>query len=98
MLEDLAQRFLRIAPAAEFWSLRLVEDHLEGLSVRQDVLQPLDNQHSTGAFITIADGGGIGYAATSDLSRRGMLAAARRALDWAREHGHDEVARLLEDR
>ena len=84
MLDDLAQRFLRVAPAADFWSLRLVDDTLEGVSVRQGVVQPLEHHCSKGAFITIADQGGTGYAATSDLSRRGLLAAASRALDWAR--------------
>lgn len=85
MLDEIAHRFKRIAPAAEFWSLRLVDDQLEGVTVRQGVLQPLESRRSTGAFITVADRGGTGYAATSDLSRRGLLSAAREALRWARE-------------
>ncbi len=48
-LDVVAERFKRAAPAADFWSLRLVDERYEGLSVRQQVVQPPDNQHNRGA-------------------------------------------------
>ena len=35
------QRFLAAAPAADFWSFRLVDETMEIIQVRQDVLQPV---------------------------------------------------------
>jgi hypothetical protein len=39
-------------------------------------------------MITVIDGGGMGYGASSDLSPRGMLRAAERARSWARATAH----------
>lgn len=84
MLDRLADDFAAVAPDVEFWSLRLVDETTEALTVRQGVLQPPFNHRSRGAMVTIIDGGGIGYAATSDLSPAGLAQAAARALAWAR--------------
>jgi predicted Zn-dependent protease len=56
----------------------------EAISVRQDVPQPLYVSDDIGAMVTVMDGGGIGYAATSDLTAVGLKDAARRAAAWAR--------------
>src|SRR5882672_10014693 len=37
-----------------------------------------------GAMITVTDGDGVGYAATTDLSEHGLKDAAQRATQWAR--------------
>jgi predicted Zn-dependent protease len=84
-LSDIAGRFARLAPAVDFWSLRLVDEHRESLTVRQDVLQPLHTGLTRGAFLTVLSGDGMGYAATSDLSDAGLRRAAQRAADWARD-------------
>ena len=52
----------------DFCSLRLVSERSETLVVRQDVLQPVVNSEDRGAMLTVWDKGGMGYAATSDLS------------------------------
>jgi predicted Zn-dependent protease len=83
LFSDIVKTFRALAPAVDFWSLRLVEQRLERITVRQNQAEPPVNRHSLGAHITIFDGGGAGYAATCDLSRFGLSAALRRATDWA---------------
>ncbi|MGI9303311.1 MAG: TldD/PmbA family protein [Gammaproteobacteria bacterium] len=84
MFSDIVRKFQEIAPRADFWSLRLVDERCEWLTVRQDVLQPTFIKSSRGAMLTVAHERGMGYAATSDLSRAGLKQAAERALEWAR--------------
>ena len=81
---SLAETFRKIAPAADFCSLRVVDERSEGLWVRQDVLQPVSRSADIGAMITVVADGGMGYAATADLSEDGLRAAAQQALAWAR--------------
>lgn len=78
------QRFRNIIPKADYVSLRLVEEHAERVSVRRGVMEPTSSSLDVGAMITIVEGTGAGYAATSDLSESGLRAAALRALRWAR--------------
>jgi predicted Zn-dependent protease len=61
-------------------------------SVRQDVLQPVREHTDAGAMITVAQGGGLGYAATSDLTTAGLRAAAERAMKWAQRSAGKAVA------
>jgi len=64
---------------ADFWSLRVVDEHIEDHEVRNDVVQPLQAVHERGAMLTAWSGAGAGYAATADLSAAGL----QRALDIA---------------
>lgn len=86
MTRTIEERFRRVAPKAEFCSLRYVEERHESLSVRMDVVQPPSQSTDVGAMITVVDAGGLGYAATSDLTEEGLRRAAHEALAWAR-HG-----------
>ena len=83
MMEQMKQKFLEAAPAADFWSFRLVDERMEIIQVRQDVLQPVTSVRDVGAMATVLHRGGMGYAATSDLSVSGLRAAGERALAWA---------------
>lgn len=83
-LEEVARRFRRIAPAADQCSIRIVEETSLVTCVRRDVPEPVARSIDRGAMITVAQGNGAGYAATSDLSEGGLAAAAGRALQWAR--------------
>lgn len=83
MSEAVVARFREVAPAVDFCSLRLVEERREELCVRQGVLLPPEERVERGAMITVWDRGGLGYAATSDLSRAGLARACARARDWA---------------
>jgi predicted Zn-dependent protease len=82
--DDLERRFRDALPAAEYCSLRFVRERHEALSVRRDVLEPVSMSDDAGAMVTVADGGGVGYAATCDLSAAGLRRAAARAHAWAR--------------
>jgi predicted Zn-dependent protease len=83
-LQHIAESFVSVAPAVDYWSLRLVEERSEALSVRQGVLQPPYSGHHRGAMVTVLVGGAGGYAATADLSPAGLRRAAGEAVDWAR--------------
>jgi len=76
--------FRAAAPAVGFCALRFVEETSEFLQVRQDVAEPPRLAESRGAMLTVIDKGGLGYAATSDLSPAGIAEAMRRAHDLAR--------------
>jgi predicted Zn-dependent protease len=94
MLEEVSKRFLHLIRGIDRWSLRVVDTHQEGLSVRQDVTQPPQNLGSTGAMVTITVDGASGYAATCDLSDRGLREAIATAQNWAKAckgHGSDTV-------
>ena len=84
MVESLRLDFRRLSCAADFWSLRVVDERAEGYSVRKNVPQPPSLSVDRGAMLTVHAGGGSGYAATSDLSRDGLQRALDRAAGWAR--------------
>jgi predicted Zn-dependent protease len=83
-IESIASRFRRIVPAVDFCSLRLVDETSQVLCVRQDVAEPVQISRDFGAMVTVVDGDGLGYAASSDLSDAGLAAAIERAREWAR--------------
>lgn len=76
--------FREIAPAVDFCSLRRVVRRSEGLQVRRGHLLPARSSDDVGAMLTVGENGGVGYAATSDLSRGGLAHAVERAREWAR--------------
>ncbi len=49
MLESITKTFRDVAPQVDFWSLSLVDDRYEALSVRQDILRPVTNWRSAGS-------------------------------------------------
>ena len=75
--------FRESLPAVDFASLRFVDERGEDVTVRQDVLEPVRRTRDVGAMVTVVDGGGLGYAATSDLSESGLRSAIREASLWA---------------
>ena len=83
MLDTLQRDFRSLAPAVDFCSLRFVEESNEYLAVRQDVPEPPQLSVSRGAMVSVMDRGGLGYAATSDLSRAGIADAIERARRYA---------------
>src|SRR4029434_3133153 len=79
-LPDLAS----LAPAVDFWSLRLVEETSESYTVRKNIALPLCTATDRGAMASVYAGGGYGYAATGDTSAAGFRAGVRRAGTCAR--------------
>jgi predicted Zn-dependent protease len=92
MTASFESTFKRIAPAVDFCSFRFMEETTEYLSVRQNVAEPPKTATDRGVMITVIDGGGYGYAATSDLSESGLRAAASRARAWAKVTAGRSVA------
>ncbi|MGD8309648.1 MAG: TldD/PmbA family protein, partial [Chromatiales bacterium] len=89
---ELARAFAARAPASQIWSLRLVDQWDETLSVRQGIPVPPRVAASRGALVRVVDADGVGYAATGDLSVAGLLEAARRARGWAKATAGRQVA------
>ena len=85
MLTQLASDFRQILPRVEFCSLRFVNERNEILNVRQDVPEPVQCTEDIGVMLTVVDKGGLGYAATSDLTRAGLKRAVDRAVFWAEQ-------------
>jgi predicted Zn-dependent protease len=83
VLDAVEKRFREVCPAVEFCSLRLVRERTDLLAVRQGVTQPPRSTDDCGAMVTVMDGGGLGYAASSDLSAAGLKSACERARKWA---------------
>jgi predicted Zn-dependent protease len=84
MFETIASRWKAQMPAVDFCSLRLSRERSQEITVRQGVLQPVQNHDDLGGMIVVHHGGGVGYAATGDLSASGLAAAAAIAQEWAR--------------
>lgn len=91
---DIAARFAAVAPACDFWSVRVLRAATEQLSVTRGVVDPVSLGEDLGAMITVHAGGGLGYAATSDISTSGLERAGRDALAWAKRSAARMVSPL----
>ena len=91
MSAPLESLFSEVAPAVDFCSLRHVTTRSETVGVRNDVLEPVTHELDEGVMVTVVDGGGLGYAATSDLSRGGLVRALDQARQWARRTAGQSV-------
>jgi predicted Zn-dependent protease len=69
----------RLPPSTHHWAVRGVREFSERLSVRQDVPEAPRRSQDDGAMVTVVDGG-LGYAATSDVSQAGLRAVFERAV------------------
>ncbi|MFC3149103.1 TldD/PmbA family protein [Piscinibacterium candidicorallinum] len=83
MSASLLDRARAQAPACDFWSARAVTETSEQLQVRQNVAEAPSRSRDAGVMVTVMDGGGLGYAATSDTSDSGLRAAFVRAKEAA---------------
>jgi predicted Zn-dependent protease len=83
---DFVERLFRgIAPDPSdgFFSLRLVRECSERWRIRQGVVLPVERSEDMGAMVMAFCQGGIGYAATSDLSERALEQTVSRARFWS---------------
>lgn len=83
MQEMVERYFCELVPPVDYCSLRMVEEISEQLTMRQGVLQPVSERLDLGAMVTIIHAGGMGYAATDDLSREGLQRTIATAQTWA---------------
>ena len=84
MLEQLKKWFPEICPSVDFCSLRYERRDEETLSVQRGVPDPVELSEDRGAMITVMHRGGMGYAATNDLTKEGLKNAAQEAEEWAK--------------
>ncbi|MFJ3482803.1 TldD/PmbA family protein [Pseudomonas sp. NPDC090202] len=82
---QLRQRFAALRSSAPFFSLRYVSQTSQHLSVRKNVAEPPQLSRDEGAMLTVRIDGVEAYAATNDLSQRGLQAALERAEAQARQ-------------
>lgn len=83
MNNSLLETFKSELPSVDFWSLRHVNTDYQHIMVRQNRTEPLTVNQSQGVHITLIQNGGIGYGATSDLTRNGLKLAIEQASRWA---------------
>ena len=81
--KEILNRIEAMKPEVEFWSIRLVENASESLAVRQGILNPPHQSLEKGVLLTVVNAGGVGYAATPDMSRIGLEHAFEHARGWA---------------
>ena len=81
---QLSQRFAALQSRAQFFSLRYVRQTSQHLCVRKNVAEPPHLSSDEGAMLTVRLNGVETYAATRDISRRGLQAALERAEEQAR--------------
>ncbi|MDB6143039.1 MAG: tldD/PmbA family protein [Pseudomonas sp.] len=81
---QLKQRFAALRSRAEFFSVRYVRQTSQHLSVRKNVAEPPHLSSDEGAMLTVRVNGVEAYAATSDLSQRGLQNALEQAEQQAR--------------
>ena len=93
MLEGLEAAALRVAPDVAHWAVRGVVERSEQLVVRQGVAQAPRRGRDAGVMVTVADHGGLGYAASSDSSEAGLAAAFAQARGLA----HASASTMLFD-
>lgn len=96
MLDRLEDWFREVSSGLEFASLRYVREYSEYLSVRRNIVRPVSTGDDEGAMLTVREGGGIGYAATSDLTREGLRCAIARARAWARNSARHSIVNFDE--
>lgn len=80
----LKQRFAALQSSAQFFSLRYVRRTSQHLCVRKNVAEPPSLGSDEGAMLTVRLNGIEAYAATNDLSLRGLQAALQQAEALAR--------------
>ena len=98
MWNGLEERCRELFPKAGYCSFRLVREKKGSLSVRRDVLQPVASSENLGAMVTVVQGGGMGYGATCDLTKKGLARAVEDAAAWARvcaRHGAVDYFRIV---
>ena len=81
---QLKQRFAALQSSARFFSLRYVKQTSQHLSVRKNVPEPPQLSTDEGAMLTVRINGVEAYAATNDISQRGLQAALEQAESLAR--------------
>ncbi|MES2644623.1 MAG: TldD/PmbA family protein [Myxococcota bacterium] len=99
MLDDLTRMAGAVrAPdsiALDDWSVRWSRTRTRSWSVRRGVAEPPFASQAEGALVTAVVDGAEGWAATADVSERGLAEALGRAAEWARVVGARALVPML---
>ena len=82
-MDSIEQLARRVAPSADFWSMRYATEVVENLTVRNDIAEAPARSRDSGVMLSVVRGAGLGFAATSDLSEGGLRSAFDRACTLA---------------
>ncbi len=82
----LRDRLARLAPSGCEWTARLVRQRDQSLSVRRGTVEPPRIDDDQGVMVSVAAEGGVGFAATADLSDQGLEWALHSAAAWAKRN------------
>ncbi|GFM50773.1 peptidase C69 [Pseudomonas cichorii] len=93
---QLKQRFAALQSDAQFFSIRYVRRTSQHLSVRKNVAEPPSLGSDEGAMLTVRLNGVETYAATNDISQRGLQAALQQAEALARRLAPHSLLDLTE--
>lgn len=80
---EITARFAQVAPACDAWSVRVMRAKTEQLAVTRGIPDPVRLADDIGVMVTVQAAGGLGYAATSDISLAGLKRTGATALAWA---------------
>ncbi len=69
--------------SVDFWSINILQEESEEITVRKSILQPINMSFDKGALITVIKNGSISYASTQDLSENGIKNAFLQAYFFA---------------
>lgn len=83
MARHFESALLTLGGGVDYAALRIERVQSETLSVARGVARPPAARTSEGAMVTVFAQGGLGYAATADLSEGGLARALAEAKDWA---------------
>jgi predicted Zn-dependent protease len=83
-IASIAESFAAVAPQCDHWSVRVVRQRSEQLSVTRGVPDPVHIGDDLGAMVTIVTDGALGYGATSDITPVGLARAGQEARAWAK--------------
>jgi predicted Zn-dependent protease len=81
------------ANKADFWSIYVLHEQHEELSIRKGVQEPVRSSQDKGALITVIKNGCPGYASTQDLSESGLRQAYNIALEWAERFSEHSITK-----
>jgi predicted Zn-dependent protease len=82
-IASIAERFAAVAPACDHWSVRVVRQRSEHLSITRGVPDPVHVGDDLGVMVTVVANGALGYGATSDITPAGLKRAGQDAAAWA---------------
>lgn len=91
-IDQIRSIYNKVKPKVDFSSLRFHSDKDDSLEVSQGVLEPATTSRDVGVMLTVYHQGGMGYAATANLTESGLKVAFDKAVAWSKANAKICVA------